>query len=141
MVAAALVAAPWVAQAADDKDVDVKVSDKVSEANRKAHEKLCQGNHGTVTAKTDNSITIDGKQFAMKADTQVNKQEEAILLKGVKVGDTICYATEKAADGSDQISKLMAVDKNADKIRVRDKDSDTPGKVEVETPNKKIEVK
>jgi len=62
-----------------------KANDKVAEAQRKAHEKICQGHHGTVTAKTDNSITIDGKRYAFTADTRVNKQEEPLLLKAVKV--------------------------------------------------------
>ena len=128
---------------ADDNDKDVKVkekaSDKLAEANKKAHEKICQGNHGKVTAKTDNTITVDGKLYALTADTKVNKQEEPLLPKTVKVGDTVCFTTEKAADGSAQISKLIAIDKD-EKVRVREKE-ESPSKVEVETPNKKIEVK
>lgn len=145
MLSATLVAIPSTARA-DDKDgvkVDVKAkaNNKVAEANRKTHEKLCQGNHGTVTAKTDTSVTIDGKMYSLTADTRVNKQEEPILLKSVKVGDHLCFTTEKAADGSMQIAQLMAIDKDADKVRVRDRENDSPSKVEVETPNKKIEVK
>ena len=95
-----------------------------------------------VTAKTDTSVTIDGKMYALTADTKVNKQEEPLLLKTVKVGDKVCFTTEKAADGTQQIAKLMAVG-DEDKVQVREKevDVDSPSKVEVETPNKKIEVK
>jgi hypothetical protein len=47
-----------------------------------------------------------------------------------------------AADGTDQVAKLIAIG-DEDKVRVREKevDVDSPSKVEVETPNKKIEVK
>lgn len=125
---------------ADDKDKDLsdRAGDKVSELNRKTHDKVCKGQHGSVTAKTDTSISIDGKMYALVADTRVNKQEEPLLPKTVKSGDHVCFVTEKASDGSEQISKVMAVDK--DSTRVREKDSDSP-KIEVQTPNKKIEVK
>ncbi len=113
--------------------------DKVAEANRKAHEKICQGHHGTVTAKSGNSITIDGKRYAYTADTRVNKQEEALISKTVKTGDHVCFTTEKAADGTDQVAQVIMVDKD-DKVRVRDKDTDSPSKVD-ETPNRKDEVK
>ena len=143
MVSAALAVSP-VSLLADDKDVDVKVKteDKLSDLNRQTHEKICQGNHGAVTAKTDTSVTVDGKMYALTVDTKVNKQEEPLLLKTVKVGDKVCFTTEKAADGTQQIAKLMAVG-DQDKVRVREKDVDVdaPSKVEVETPNKKIEVK
>jgi hypothetical protein len=142
ILSAALVAVPQYVWADDnDKDVKVKSTDKISETNRKAHEAMCKGNHGTVTSKTDNSITIDGKTYALTADTKVNKQEEAILPKIVKAGDSVCFVTQTAADGTQQISGLMGIDKDTDKVRVREKDSDSPSKVEVETPNKKIEVK
>ena len=140
MAAAALLTTPLSGRADDnDKEIKGSVNGKVAEAQRKAHEKICQGHHGTVTAKTDNSVTIDGKRYALTADTKVNKQEEPLLLKTVKVGDTVCYTTEKASDGSQQIAQLIAIDKNTDRVRVREKDSS--GKVEVETPSKKIEVK
>lgn len=137
-----LLAVPFSVRAADDdKDVKVKADDKLTEAQRKTHEAMCQGHHGTVTAKGASSITIDGKRYALTADTKVNKQEEAILPKTVNVGDTVCFATQEAADGSQQISKLIAIDKDTEKVRVREKESDSPSKVEVETPNRKIEVK
>jgi co-chaperonin GroES (HSP10) len=152
MVSAALAMSP-VSMLAQDKDVEVEVKDKagevkdkaddkISELNRKTHEKICQGHHGAVTAKTDMSVTIDGKIYALTADTRVNKQEEPLLLKTVKVGDKVCFTTEKAADGTDQVAKLIAIG-DEDKVRVREKevDVDSPSKVEVETPNKKIEVK
>jgi hypothetical protein len=122
----------------------------LSDAERKAHEEMCQGHHGVITDKTDNSITIDGKTYALKINTPVNKQEEALLTKSSKVGDHVCFDTAKAADGSQQITKLMAIDEQADRTRVREKEDDTEvkgkidpdrNKVEVETPNKKIEVK
>ena len=138
---AALVAIPASVRADDDKDVKVDVKDKVTAANQKTHEKICQGNHGTVTAKTDNSLTIDGKQYAFTADTRVNKQEEPLLPKTVNVGDTVCFRTQKAADGTAQISQLIAIPKDTEKVRVREKDDGSPSKVEVETPDKKIEVK
>ena len=122
------------AMRADDNDAKDKAHDKIAEANHKTHEKICQGNHGTVTAKTDTSVTIDGKTYALTMDTKVNKQEEPLLLKTVKVGDNVCFVTEKAADGSPQISKLIAIDKD-EKVRVRDRQNDSPSK-EVETPNK-----
>ncbi|HWN96194.1 MAG TPA: hypothetical protein VNT99_14255 [Methylomirabilota bacterium] len=122
-------------------DVKINARDRVSEANRKTHESICKGNHGTITAKTDTSISVDGKMYALTADTRVNKQEEPLLPKTVKTGDTVCFVTEDASDGSKQISKLIAIDKDSDKTRVRDKELDSPSKVEVETPNKKIEVK
>jgi len=138
--AAALLTTPLATRADDnDKDIKADARSKATEVQRKAHEKICQGHHGTVTAKTDNSVTIDGKRYAMTADTKVNKQEESLLLKSVKVGDTVCFTTEKASDGSQQVAQLMAIDKDTDRVRVREKDSS--GKVEVETPNKKIEVK
>jgi hypothetical protein len=139
IVAAALAWGPTLRADDTDKDVNTK-GGKISEAQRKTHEKICQGHHGTVTSKTDSSITVDGKTYALTVDTRVNKQEEPLLPKTVKVGDTVCFTTEKAADGSQQIAKLIAIDKD-EKVRVREKDSDSPGKVEVETPNRKIEVK
>ena len=136
-ITAAALLAPTAAWADDhDKDVKGKADQKTSDLNRKTHEKICQGNHGTVTSKTDNSITIDGKQYALTADTPVNKQEEALLTKTVKSGDTVCFAMQKAADGSQQIAQLIAIPKDTDKVRVREKESDSPGKVEVETPKK-----
>lgn len=135
ITAAALLApAAW----ADDQDKDVKgkASDKASDLTRKTHEKICQGNHGTVTSKSDNSVTIDGKQYALTADTRVNKQEEALLTKAIKSGDTVCFTTEKASDGSQQIAQLIAIPKDTDKVRVREKQSDSPDKVDVETPKK-----
>jgi hypothetical protein len=141
-VTAAALLVPTAARADEhDKDLKGKASDKVSELNRKTHEKICQGNHGTVTTKTDNSVTIDGKQYALTVDTRVNKQEEPLLPKTVKSGDTVCFTTEKASDGSQQIAQLIAIPKDTEKVRVREKESDSPSKVEVETPDKKIEVK
>jgi hypothetical protein len=137
IVAAALALGPALRADDTDKDVNTK-GGKIAEAQRKTHEKICQGHHGTVTAKTDTSITVDSKTYALTADTRVNKQEEPLLPKTVKVGDTVCFTTEKASDGSQQIAKLIAIDKD-EKVRVREKDSD--GKVEVETPSKKIEIK
>jgi hypothetical protein len=123
-------------------------SEKLSDVERKAHDEMCKGHHGTITDKTAQTITIDGTTYAMKINTPVNKQEEALLPKITKVGDRVCYDTAAAADGSKQITKLMAIDQSADRTRVREKNSDTevevkssPSKVEVETPNKKIEVK
>jgi hypothetical protein len=119
----------------------------MSEVERKAHEKMCKGKHGTITDKTANSITVDGKQYGLKINTPVNKQEEALLPKTSKVGDRVCYTTAEAADGSQQITALMGIDEKSDRVRVRDTDStdvevkSSPGKVEVETPSKKIEVK
>ena len=141
-ITAACLIIPTSVRAEDDKDVKVKVKadDKVAEANQKTHEKICQGHHGTITAKSDSTMTIDGKQYALTADTQTTKQGEALISKSSKVGDTVCFTTEKATDGSMQISRLIAIDKD-EKVRVRDKELDTPNKVEVETPNKKIEVK
>lgn len=135
-MSASLLIVPTVGRA-DDNDTKAKAHDKVAEANHKTHEKMCQGHHGTVTAKTDTSITVDGKMYALTLDTKVNKQEEPLLLKTVKIGDMVCFTTEKASDGSMQISKLIAIDKD-EKVRVRDRESDSPSK-EVETP--KIEVK
>ena len=140
-MSAALAFAPTSVRADDnDKEVKVKAGDKTAELQQKTHEKVCQGHHGTITAKSDSSVTIDGKQYALVADAQVNKQGEALISKTSKVGDTVCFTTEKAADGSMQISKLIAIDKD-EKVRVRDKENDSPNKVEVETPDKKIEVK
>ena len=142
ILSGALLAVPYSVRADDnDKEVKVKADGKVAEVQRKTHESICKGNHGTVTAKSDTAITIDGKAYALTADTKVNKQEEALLPKTVKVGDSVCFVTQDAADGSKQISKLIAIDKDTDKVRVRENDSDSPSKVEVETPNKKIEVK
>jgi hypothetical protein len=115
--------------------------DKTSDSQREAHERICQGHHGTVTAKTDNSVTIEGKTYAMSADTRVIKgSDAAVTLKKVTVGDTVCFDTQAAADGSQQVTALMTINKD-EKVRVREKDSDSPGKGEVETPNKKDEAK
>jgi hypothetical protein len=148
VVSAALAFSPAAVFAQDDnvevkdkgEELKDKASDKAAELKQKAHDETCQGKHGSVTAKTDNSVTIDGKRYALTADTRVNKQEEALLLKGVKTGDKVCFTTEKAADGTDQIAKLMAIDE--DKVRVREKENgvESPS-IEVETPEKKIEVK
>ena len=143
ILSGALLALPFAARAADDKDLKNRADDKISEAQRKTHESICQGHHGTVTAKSDTTITIDGKSYALTADTKVNKQEEPLLPKTVKVGDTVCYVTQDAADGSKQISKLIAIDKDTEKVRARENESDvnSPSKVEVETPNRKNEAK
>ena len=128
---------------ADDNDNDVKVKvsgkERAAEINHKTHEKLCQGHHGTITSKSDSTVTIDGKQYALTADTKMVKGGGALISKTSKVGDSVCFVTEKASDGSMQISKLIAIDKD-DKVRVRD-GNDSPSKIEVETPDKKIEVK
>lgn len=123
----------------------------MSDVERQAHEKMCKGHHGTITDKTAQTVTIDGKTYALKINTPVNKQEEALIPKISKVGDRVCFDTMKAADGSEQISALMGVDQETDRVRVRASDTDTeikvkndngsPSKLEVETPNKKIEVK
>lgn len=140
-MSAALLIVPTSVRADDNhKDAKGKANDKVAEANRKTHEKICQGNHGAITAKSDHSITIDGKQYALTADTKTTKQGEALISKSSKVGDTVCFTTEKAADGSMQISKLIAIDKD-EKARVREKEDASPNKGDVETPNKKDEVK
>jgi hypothetical protein len=147
VAAAAALVVPTTVRADDDvdkakdkaQDKVQKAEDKLAEANRKTHEKICQGHHGTVTAKSDNSITIDGKRYAYTADTKVNKQEEALISKTVKSGDHVCFTTEKAADGSDQVAQVIMVDKD-EKVRVRDKDADYPKKVD-ETPDKKDDVK
>lgn len=130
---------------ADDKDVKIKVDadkaeNKVAEANRKTHEKICQGHHGSITAKSDNTLTIDGKLYALTADAKETKGGESLLSKSSKVGDTVCFNTQKATDGSMQISKMIAIDKD-EKVRVREKELDSPNKIEVETPDKKIEIK
>ena len=141
VMSAALLTVPTSVRADDnDKDVKGKASDKATEANQKTHEKICQGHHGTLTAKSDSSVTIDGKQYALTADTKTTKQGEALISKSSKVGDTVCFTTEKAADGSMQISKLIAIDKD-EKVRVREKELDSPNKGDVETPNKKDDVK
>lgn len=143
-MSAALLAAPTSLRA-DDKDVKVKVDNdkvenKVAEANQKTHEKICQGNHGSITAKSDSTLTIDGKQYALTADAKETKGGESLISKASKVGDTVCFTTQKAADGSMQISKMIAIDKD-EKVRVRDRELDAPNKIEVETPDKKLEVK
>ncbi len=143
-MAAALLVVPT-SMRADDKDLKIKVDNdkvenKVAEANRKTHEKICQGNHGAITAKSDSTLTIDGKQYALTADAKETKGGESLISKTSKVGDTVCFTTQKATDGSMQISKMIAIDKD-EKVRVREKELDSPDKVEVETPNKKIEVK
>src|SRR6185436_10030611 len=77
--------------------------DKTSDSQREAHKRICQGHHGTVTAKTDNSVTIEGKTYAMSAGTRVIKgSDAAVALKKVTVGDTVCFDTQAAADGSQQ---------------------------------------
>ena len=144
-VSAALLIVPTSVRADDDKEVKVKVDkdkveNKVADANQKTHEKICQGNHGAITAKSDSTITIDGKQYALTADAKETKGGESLISKTSKVGDTVCFTTQKAADGSMQISKLIAIDKD-EKVRVREKELNSPNKIEVETPNKKIEVK
>jgi hypothetical protein len=146
MMSAALLVSPAIADDVEikskDGDLKARAEDKAADLNRKTHDQICKGQHGSVTAKTDSSVTVDGKMYALTLDTKVNKQEEPLLLKTVKVGDKVCFTTEKAADGSEQIAKLMAIS-DEDKVRVREKevDVDSPSKVEVETPNKKIEVK
>ena len=104
-IAAALVV-PASARADDnDKNLKGKADEKVTEANQKTHEKICQGHHGTVTAKTDSSITVDGKQYALTADTQVNKQGESLISKSAKVGDTV---TVRAPRGPERV-EIIAV--------------------------------
>lgn len=142
-VSAVMVMEPGSKMASADR---VRVHDKLSEVERKAHEKMCQGKHGTITDKTANSLTIDGKQYAFKINTPVNKQEEPLYSKITKVGDRVCFTTMEAADGTHQIAKLMAIDEQADRVRVREKESDVkveskPGKVEIETPEHEVEVK
>lgn len=144
-MAAALLVVPTSVRADDDKEVKVKVDkdkteSKVADANRKTHEQICQGHHGSITAKSDSTITVDGKQYALTADAKETKGGESLISKAAKVGDTVCFTTQKATDGSMQISKMIAIDKD-EKVRVRDKENDSPNKVEVETPEKKIEVK
>lgn len=143
ILSASLIAVPSSVRADEHKDVKVDKKDKnaLSEANRETHQKICEGNHGKVTAKTDNNVTIDGKRYALTADARVQRGNGAVLLRGVEVGDTLCFTTQKAADGTMQISQLMAVPADTEKVRVREKENDSPNKVEVETPNKKIEVK
>jgi hypothetical protein len=136
LVAAALAVAP----AFGDEKVNDEAKSKVSELDRKTHQQICQGKHGTITDKGANSLTIDGKRYAFEVDTPVNKQEEPLLTKTTKVGDHVCFTTQKAADGSDQISKVVRIDES-DKTRVREKESDTPSNSDVKAPAKDVEVK
>jgi hypothetical protein len=136
------------AVSASTKSGEVAYADKLNEVERKAHEAMCKGHHGTITDKTAQSISVDGKTYALKINTPVNKQEEPLLPKTVKVGDRVCFDLKEAADGSQQIAKLMAIDEETDKTRVRDKDTGADvkikkdsDKIEVNTPDHKIEVK
>ncbi len=104
----------------------------MSEVERKAHEKICKGHHGTITDKTANSLTVDGKIYAFKINTPVNKQGEALLPKTSKVGDRVCFDTAKAADGSQQITALIGIDEQSDRTRVRDTDIDSEPKEPIE---------
>jgi hypothetical protein len=125
-------------------------SEKLSDLERETHEKMCKGNHGTITDKTANSLTIDGKQYAFKINTPVNKQEEPLLPKITKVGDRVCFTTMKAADGTQQLDKLIALDKETDtKVRVREKTTDddveikakaSDDKVKIETDDTKVKI-
>jgi hypothetical protein len=144
ILTAAVLAVPGTVRADDHDDAEKakqKVENKVAEANREAHQAMCKGKHGKVTDKTDSTVTIDGKRHAMTLDARVTKQDEVIKLKNIAVGDTVCYTTQEAADGTQQVAKIMEIDPN-DKVRVREKETDTDTDVKVETPgkDKKIEV-
>ena len=99
-----------------------------------------------VLVKPGDSIKAEDSLIVLESDKatiEVPSPFAGIIRElSVKVGDKVCFTTEKAADGTQQIAKLVAVG-DQDKVRVREKDVDVdaPSKVEVETPNKKIEVK
>lgn len=133
-----------VAVRADDHDKAKEAKDKVkqelSEADRKTHEKICEGHHGTVTEKSGQSISIDGKRYAYMIGTPQIKGGGALPSKIVAVGDHVCFTTQKAADGTEQVAQVIAVPKD-EKVRVREKEEKPDVDVDVDVDKKPAEVK
>src|ERR1043166_5770264 len=55
---------------------------------------------GKVSAKTDSTLTVDGKVIATTAATAVMKDGKPITTTDVHVGDKVKVAASKTADGS-----------------------------------------
>ena len=93
------------------------------------HDKDCKGVHGKVTKKSDTTITVDDKSYAMTAASKITKDGKAVELTKVKIGESVCLNTKEAADGSQQVASLLVLDKaDADstgKARVRGKVDDS----------------
>src|SRR6185369_7291835 len=76
------------------------------------HDKDCKGTHGTVSAKTDTSITVNGKSYTLDSGVKVSKENgSAVGLTDVKVGDKVCLDT--ASKDSKQVAKIMVLDRTA----------------------------
>jgi uncharacterized protein DUF5666 len=55
---------------------------------------------GKVSAKTEASLTVDGKTIATTAGTSFMKEGKAVTLSDVQVGDRVRIAATKTTEGS-----------------------------------------
>ena len=55
---------------------------------------------GKVSAKTEASLTVDGKTIATTASTSFMKEGKAVTLSDVQVGDQVRIAATKTTEGS-----------------------------------------
>jgi hypothetical protein len=56
--------------------------------------------NGKVSAKTEASLTVDGKMVATTAGTSFMKEGKAVTLGDVQVGDQVRIAATKTSEGS-----------------------------------------
>ena len=83
------------------------------------HDKNCKAIHGTVSAKTDNSITVNGKAYTLDTGATVMKDDKTVALSSINVGDKVCLEMPAKGTDANHVSKLVVLDKD---YAVRDSD-------------------
>ena len=68
---------------------------------------------GKVSAKTEASLTVDGKSIATTDGTSYLKEGKAVTLSDVQVGDQVRIAATKTTDGSLQAVMVEVMAKGA----------------------------
>lgn len=68
---------------------------------------------GKVSAKTEASLTVDGKNIATTDGTSFMKEGKAVTLSDVQVGDQVRIAATKTTDGSLQAVMVEVMAKGA----------------------------
>ena len=69
--------------------------------------------HGKVTAKSDASLTVDGRVVTTSSGTSVMKEGKPITIGDVQVGDKVRVAASKGTDGSLQAVSVEVMTKES----------------------------
>lgn len=73
---------------------------------------------GKVSAKTDASLTVDGRNVATTEGTSFMKEGKSVTLSDVQVGDQVRIAATKTNDGSLQAVMVEVMSKAAQEPRL-----------------------